>query len=266
MAAPSGYTTLPFPVMRRLALDMSTLAKNRYIMRGLLEIDVTRPRQLIRAHEAATGERLSFTAFLAACIGQAVDRYKEVHAWMNWRGQLVIFDEVDIGTMVEIEDEQQKLPIAHIVHAANHKTVQQIHAEIRAIQHNPAGESNLRLLKLVVWLPGFIRRALLRVLNRSPHLMHRIRGTVSLTAVGMFAKGSGWGLTPSVHALTVIVGGIARKPGVIEDRIEIREYLNLTVDFDHEMVDGAPAARFTRCLIDLIENGYGLPTTGAPAP
>ena len=41
-------------------------------------------------------------------------------------------------------------------------------------------------------------------------------------------------------------------------RIEPREILNLTVAFDHDVVDGAPAARFVRRLLEVIESGYGL--------
>jgi pyruvate/2-oxoglutarate dehydrogenase complex dihydrolipoamide acyltransferase (E2) component len=36
------------------------------------------------------------------------------------------------------------------------------------------------------------------------------------------------------------VGGIARTPAVIEERVELREMLDLTVAFDHDVVDGAP--------------------------
>ena len=62
----------------------------------------------------------------------------------------------------------------------------------------------------------------------------------------MFGKGqSGWGLAPTMHALDVIVGSIAWKPVVVEGRIEPREILNLTMVFDHDVVDGAPAARCT---------------------
>jgi hypothetical protein len=32
----------------------------------------------------------------------------------------------------------------------------------------------------------------------------------------------------------------------------------LTVLFDHDVIDGAPAARFVHCLVALIESGYGL--------
>jgi len=58
--------------------------------------------------------------------------------------------------------------------------------------------------------------------------------------------------------LTVTLGGIAEKPGVVDGRIEIREYLSMTLSFDHDIVDGAPAARFTHRLKELIESGYGL--------
>jgi pyruvate/2-oxoglutarate dehydrogenase complex dihydrolipoamide acyltransferase (E2) component len=61
-----------------------------------------------------------------------------------------------------------------------------------------------------------------------------------------------------VHTLDVALGGIAEKPGVMDGRIEIREYLCLTLSFDHDIIDGAPAARFTQRLKELIESGYGL--------
>jgi pyruvate/2-oxoglutarate dehydrogenase complex dihydrolipoamide acyltransferase (E2) component len=74
----------------------------------------------------------------------------------------------------------------------------------------------------------------------------------------MFGHSSGWGLVPFPQTLGLLVGGIARKPAVVEGRIEPREILSLTVAFDHDVVDGAPAARFVRRLLELIESGYGL--------
>jgi 2-oxoacid dehydrogenases acyltransferase (catalytic domain) len=54
------------------------------------------------------------------------------------------------------------------------------------------------------------------------------------------------------------VGGIGEKSEVVDGHITIREYLSLTISFDHETIDGAPAARFTQRLKELIERGYGL--------
>jgi hypothetical protein len=97
-----------------------------------------------------------------------------------------------------------------------------------------------------------------------PTIMVSLGGTVAVTAVGMFDQHSGWALTPPAHSLMLVVGGIARKPAVVEDRIEPREILNLTVAFDHDVVDGAPAARFVRRLVELIESGYGLDADQLP--
>jgi len=83
--------------------------------------------------------------------------------------------------------------------------------------------------------------------------------TVGITAVGMFGKGlGGWGIAPTAHALELVVGSTAWKPTVVEGRIEPREILNLTVVFNHDVIDEAPAARFTRRFVELIESGYGL--------
>jgi hypothetical protein len=82
----------------------------------------------------------------------------------------------------------------------------------------------------------------------------------------MFGEGhSGWGIFPVTQVLGLVVGSIAWKPAVVEGRIEPREILHLTVTFDHDVVDGAPATRFTRRLIELIESGYGLTEVGAQA-
>lgn len=79
-----------------------------------------------------------------------------------------------------------------------------------------------------------------------------------VTAVGMFGKGGGWGIPVANFPLTVTLGGIVEKPGVIDERIEVREYLDVTVSFDHDIIDGAPVARFTRQFRELVEGGYGL--------
>jgi pyruvate/2-oxoglutarate dehydrogenase complex dihydrolipoamide acyltransferase (E2) component len=98
--------------------------------------------------------------------------------------------------------------------------------------------------------------------RRDPTIRVSAAGTVAVTAVGMFGKGhSGWGITTTPHSLGLVVGSMAWKPAVVEGRIEPREILNLTVLFDHDVVDGAPATRFVRTLMELIESGHGLDET-----
>jgi hypothetical protein len=79
-----------------------------------------------------------------------------------------------------------------------------------------------------------------------------------VTNAGMFGSGTGWGISPPGYTSSVLLGSIARKPGVVGEQIEVREYLCLTVSVDHDIVDGAVAARFSRRLKELIESGGGL--------
>jgi len=81
---------------------------------------------------------------------------------------------------------------------------------------------------------------------------------VMVTAVGMFGKGGGWAITMPNFTLNIAVGGISMKPGVYKGKIAIREYLDLTVSIDHDVVDGAPATRFVQSFRILLEAAYGL--------
>jgi pyruvate/2-oxoglutarate dehydrogenase complex dihydrolipoamide acyltransferase (E2) component len=252
------HTVIPFPKNRRLVTDIGRLAKNRHTIQGLVEIDITKPRRIIQNHKEETGETLSFSAFLTYCVGRAVDNDKILHAYRNWIGKLIVFDEVDITMMIEVEKDGKKFPVGHIVRNVNNKTFRAIHNEIRAFQTKPMKDKGVENINTLTTLPGFIRRLLLRAMDQNPHCIKRHKGTVILTAVGMFGKGGGWGISLPTHTLGITVGGITKKPGIIEDRIEPREYLNVTLGFDHDIVDGAPAARFTQRFRELVENGSGL--------
>jgi pyruvate/2-oxoglutarate dehydrogenase complex dihydrolipoamide acyltransferase (E2) component len=79
-------------------------------------------------------------------------------------------------------------------------------------------------------------------------------GTVLVTAVGMFGGGGGHGIAPmTMMSLELLVGGISRRPWIVEGRSEVRDILDLTISIDHNVVDGAPAARFAADLRTLIE-------------
>jgi pyruvate/2-oxoglutarate dehydrogenase complex dihydrolipoamide acyltransferase (E2) component len=97
------------------------------------------------------------------------------------------------------------------------------------------------------------------IVRRNPAIVTSMAGTVGISSVGMFGKGhAGWGIASGTHVLDLIVGGTTRNLAEVEGRIESRDMLSLTIIFDHDVIDGAPAARFTRRLVELIESGYGL--------
>jgi pyruvate/2-oxoglutarate dehydrogenase complex dihydrolipoamide acyltransferase (E2) component len=259
------YQVVELSPGRRVMVSMLNLARQKHSMIGLLEVDVTVARQLMAAHKQRSGETLSFTGFLTCCLGRAVDENREVQAYLKGRKHLILFDDVDVGIMVEHREGEKRHLMGYVVKGANRKTVRQIHDEIRAVQAAPL-PPNRGLpgwFRNAMLLPGpfyrLFRAILLGVGHQNPAIVTSMGGTVSITSVGMFGEGhSGWGIFPATEVLGLVVGSIAQKPAVVEGRIEPREILHLTVMFDHDVIDGAPAARFTRRLIELIEGGYGL--------
>ncbi len=256
----ADYQVFPFPKMRRLEALAYRSVQYKPMMHGLLEVDVSLARAHLREHKMATGESLSFTAFLITCLAKAVDEYKAVQAYRQGSKHLIVFHDVDVYTPIERDVAGHPEIIPYIIRAANHKTMREIHHEIRAAQVQDMARAwdEIGVLRWPWLLLSPVFRVMLWMGKRSPQAWKKYRGTVGITAVGMFGKGAGWGIPLPSHALWVTVGGIGEKSEVVDGHVTTREYLSLTVSFDHETIDGAPAARFTGRLKDLIESGYGL--------
>ena len=255
----STFKIKPFPPTRQLVIDGLEVASRKHMIHGLIELDVTIPRQRLREIGEKTGESLSFTGFLIYCCAKAVDENKHMHAYRDWRNRLILFDEVDVSIPVERLAEGRNEVLQTIIRAANRKSVKEIHQEIRQAQSKKVGEAVVvRNIKWYVAIPGFVRRLVYRVTHRAPHLVKKYGGTVMVTSVGMFGNGAGWGIPLPGHTLTITIGGIVSRPGGNNAQMENREYLCVTVSFDHDIIDGAPAARFTQRFRELVESGNGL--------
>jgi pyruvate/2-oxoglutarate dehydrogenase complex dihydrolipoamide acyltransferase (E2) component len=255
---PDKYETVPFPRARQPIVDALHQVKNKSIAHALIEMDITDARQQVKDYRKRAGQPLSFTAYLIYCLAQAVDENKLVHAYRRW-GKLIIFDEVDIAVQIErdLEDEGKAPIYPHVIKAANHKTPGAIHAEISRAREEDAA----RIAKWTgrYWhLPGFIRGFLWRIWLGSPYWRKKLTGTVSVSTLGMFGTGAGWGIPVSTYTLSITAGGIAEKPKLINGQLETSQYLSVTVSFDHDVIDGAPAARFIQRFKELIESSHGL--------
>lgn len=152
--------------------------------------------------------------------------------------------------------DQGPFGLVHVVRDADLRSVAEICAELRAVKTDPATTTTGRLLSTVAptlgRVPG-LYRAMYAAMGRSRRV-HLAVGTVQVTAVGMFADGAGFAIAPpTLASLVVVVGGLAKRPRAVEDRIEVRDVLDLTVTIDHNVVDGAPATRFAADLRRLMQ-------------
>lgn len=261
-----AYKTETFPLSRIGTIDIGQTGLKKHHIKALIELDVTEPRKLIREKKKRS-EKISFNSWLIKCISLAVENCPQVHAVRKGKQKLVLFEDIDISVVIEREVEGQKVPLPYVIRKTNAKSIADIYDEVRSGQKQSIageddyvlGENKTRfLMKLYYSLPGCIRRLVWKHIIGSPFLTKENMGTVMITSLGMIGKINGWVIPVSVHPLCFAVGSIVKKPGVVKDRIEIREYLYITVLVDHDVIDGAPAVRALSRLTRMVESGYGL--------
>jgi pyruvate/2-oxoglutarate dehydrogenase complex dihydrolipoamide acyltransferase (E2) component len=286
------FEIVPFPKMRRVLSVMLRSAQRKNMMHGLVEMDITKAHKYMREYKARTGVSLSLTAFIVTCLAHAVDENKSVQAYRKGKNQLILFEDVNVIVQVERKvvgqkeraeaksstksfqqnghrfvNDQENYRVdtlfPYIIRAGNKKSFMEIHEEIRAAQkENIEATLKYRALEWTASLPTFMIvffwRMLWWIISRYPRLQKNYGGTIGVTAVGMFGRGNGWGIPTAAHTLDITIGGIGEKPIVMDGNLGTREYLNMTISIDHDIIDGAPATRFASRLKELIESGYGL--------
>jgi pyruvate/2-oxoglutarate dehydrogenase complex dihydrolipoamide acyltransferase (E2) component len=250
---------------RTIAIDMMYETIKRHHVKALIEPDVTDARAALHRREECDGVHLSFTAWLIKCISRAAAEYPEVHALRRGK-RVYVFEDIDISIMIEVKDGDETVPLPYVVRRTDLKSVEDISREIDVFKTSRQSGGDMVLgdkessswVEFYLHMPGFLRRLVWRALVRMPLTLKRFGGTIIVTSVGMFGKTGGWAIAFGLQSLAFDIGGIARKPGVTAQGTVPREFLDMTVLIDHDVIDGAPAARFIARLVELIETADGL--------
>lgn len=251
-----GVERRPFPAERRFVVAAERAGRHMTPMHGLVELDVTEARRLLGEHDPP----LSFTAFLIACVARAAAAHPEVHAYRDWWGRVVVHKHADITTIIEIETPGGLFPMPHVVRDADVRTVADISAELRSVKRSPrrsrTGELLVRFRRIAAHTPGLVPILTVGYVAAARSVrVHQFTGTIALTSVGMFGGGNGFGIAePTLLSLQIVVGGISRQLCPVDGTTALRDVLDLTITVDHNVVDGAPAARFGRDLRLLVES------------
>jgi len=245
------FDRLPFPSNRRFVLAAMRSGRRMALMSGLVRVDVT------AAWERISRGGPSPTAFFAACVGRAVAEHPEVHAYRDWLGRLVQHRHVDITTIVEVETSTGHFPLAHPLVDCDSRSVSEMTAELRTVKARPRSRGSGRLLMRWGRRAGripFLADVFYFVAKRSVRARSRM-GTVTLSSLGAMTGGSGFVVgVPTIASVTVVAGSATEQPWVVNGEIAVRRILDLAIQIDHRVVDGAPAARFGERLRELLEN------------
>jgi len=222
------------------------------------EVDITAARQLMAEHRSRTGEVLSLTAYVVTCMARALADFPELNAFRTGR-RLIVLEDVTVSVAFEREVNGESVPEPIAIQAVNRKSYREVHDELRAAQTRTAepigsamGTAWTRLI------PAFLLRTVTRLAYRDVGVWMQY-GVVGVTSVGMFGSGPMWLVPLASSTITVSVGSIAKRATFVDGAVQEREHLCLTLTFDHEVVDGAPAARLTSRFAEILSSGHELP-------
>jgi len=253
-----------FPKTRIATFDVCSVGMQKHHVAAMIEVDVTESRKKIRLSRSKT-VRISFFAWLIKVISLTIKDHEHAAGYLKGKRKIMTFHDINVSVEVEKSLNGQKVPVPLIIDKANETSVESITRQISEARDVEFRDKEIVLHarsncweRIYYVLPGFVRRFFCKFLLKNPRLAFEKMGNVAVTSIGMARNVNGWFIPVSVHPVCFGIGNIVKKPKVIDDKIEIREILNMTVLMDHDVMDGAPMARFISDLSANIEKGAGL--------
>jgi 2-oxoglutarate dehydrogenase E2 component (dihydrolipoamide succinyltransferase) len=217
----------PMSVMRKkIAEHMVLSARTSPHVYSVYEVNFARVASLRDKRKAefeAAGAKLTYTAFIAKVMVDALRQFPMVNASID--GDNIVYKrDINLGIAVALE----------------HGLI------VPVIRH--ADEKNL--LGLTRGINDLAARARSKKLN--PDEVQG--GTFTITNPGIFGALYGFPLINQPQVAILGVGTIEKRAVVIDDAIAIRPMCNLTLGYDHRLIDGADAGRFLSYVKERLEN------------
>ena len=208
---------IPMSAMRKKIAEHMVLSKRTSAhVHSVFHVDfseVERIRQQKKAEYGRLGTKLTYMAFIAKAVIDALRRHPVVNASLNG-DNIVHHKDVNLGIAVALDSGL----IVPVIRNADEKN----------------------LLGLSRAIADVAERARARQLK--PDDVHG--GTFTITNPGQFGAQFGMPIINQPQLACLGVGPIEKRPVVVDDGIAIRTTAYLTLGFDHRLIDGAVADQF----------------------
>ena len=215
-------------VLRAMAESMKLSAFTQPQASASVQVDATRAMELVdalRDRPALAGVKLSPLTILALGVCAAARANPGINSSLDEAaGEVVVRRRIALG-----------------IAAATDRGL---------IVPNIKGADQLDLVSMARALDALVATA--RAGTTTPADM--LGTTLTITNVGPFGIDAAVAILPPGTSAIVAVGRIAPKPWVVDGAVVVRQVVELTVTFDHRLVDGALASTFLRDLGRFIED------------
>jgi pyruvate dehydrogenase E2 component (dihydrolipoamide acetyltransferase) len=202
----------------RESLDTAAQAVHR------VDVDMyeaVRLRKQLKAADSA----VSFNDIIVMAVAKSLRRHPNMNSAFTDDG-IITYGSVHVGVAVAL-DEGLLVPV---LRNADRMSLHDIHQETRRL-----GEAARSGTLLPDEMTG---------------------GTFSVSNLGMFGIDSFTAIINSPESGILAIGAIVEKPVVIDGEITVRPICQLSLTYDHRLVDGAPAALFLQEIKKMLSNPY----------
>lgn len=218
----AGGQQIPVSGMRRVIaqrmLDsLNTLAQANH----RLTVDMSAAVAL-RERLKAAGIQVSYNDIVIRCVAKALREFPTVNATMDDR-YITLHEHVGVGMAVATPTGL----LVPVIQNADRLTL----PEIAAVSKDLAARTKENRL--------------------TPDELSG--GTFTVSNLGMYGIESFTAIINKPEAGILAVGKMEKKPVVADDEIVIRPMMQLSLTYDHRILDGAPAALFLRRIKELLE-------------
>jgi 2-oxoglutarate dehydrogenase E2 component (dihydrolipoamide succinyltransferase) len=217
----------PLSVMRKKIAEHMVLSRRTAAhVHSVFHVDfslVGKIRQQKKAEYERVGTKLTYMAFIAKAVVDALRRHPIVNASMDERN-VIYRKDINLGIAVALESGL----IVPVIHNADEKNMLGLSRAIGDV----ADRARAKQLK--------------------PEEVHG--GTFTITNPGQFGAQFGMPIINQPQVAILGVGTIEKRPIVIDDAIAIRTMAYLTLGFDHRLIDGAVADEFMADIKQQIEH------------
>jgi len=204
-------------ISKRMQQSLNDLAQANH----RINVDMTEAVHL-REQLKANGVKVSYNDIIIKCVAKALMEYPEMNSCMD-EEKMTLHHYVNMGMAV---DTPRGL-LVPVIRDADLLTLPEIAAEAARV----AADAKTGRVA-----PADMTGA-----------------TFTVSNLGMFGLDDFTAIINEPEAGIIAVGRIADTPVAINKQLEIRPMMQLSLTYDHRVVDGAPAARFLKRVKDLLE-------------
>jgi len=259
MQKPAPVSYHPYPKLRNFILDIMAEGRRKNTINLIMEAELAPVQNFIDRYAQQHNVHITLTSYISKSFAVAVDADKSIQAYRKGKSKLMVFDDVDLSVMVERDVDGHIMPVSQIVRAANRKGISEIAREIRDAKTAEIGDLGpLNALdKLFFVLPKPLRKIIWWVMRWDPQLFKQLVGTVGVTSMGMHASGPSIVLPITPMTLTLSIGTVYKKLVLENGQPVERDFIQMNLGADHDIIDGAPLMRFSERFKQILRDGWG---------